>query len=106
MTQPAALIRFHACNPKQIVDRALHMQCAWKYFRKARISWFLTMLHLMFKYQDSFFEEEGSIDAKATVAVAIIGTPKSEEPASTGLQHPGVCVPTYGTYLKAFTWHV
>jgi hypothetical protein len=64
------------------------------------------MLHLMFKYHDSFFEEEGSIDAKVTVAVTIVCTPKSEEPASSGLQYLGVCVPTYGSYLEAFTWQV
>src|ERR1035437_998274 len=106
MAQPATVVRFHACNPKQIVDRALHMQCARKYFRKTRISWFLTMFHLMLKYHDSFFEEEGSIDAKAAVAIAIVCTPKGEEPASSGAQHLGVRVPAHGPDFGALAGQV
>jgi hypothetical protein len=50
----------------------------------------------MFENCDSLFEKVGGIDAKAAIAVAIVCTPKSEEPASSGLQHLGLRVPAHG----------
>ncbi|MGA2652720.1 MAG: hypothetical protein ABSF28_19460 [Terracidiphilus sp.] len=101
MAQPAAVIRFNAHNSKQIVHRAFHMQGARENFREAWICRLRLRFHLMFENRNAFLDEKCSIDTKAAIAVAIVRTPKSKEPASGGLQHLGASVPVHGADLGA-----
>jgi hypothetical protein len=101
MAQPAAVVRFHAHNSKQILYCALHMQGARKYLHKAWIDRLRSRFHLMFENRNAFLDEKGSIDTKAAIAVAIIRTPKSKEPAPSGLQHLCAPEPVHGADLGA-----
>ena len=55
----------------------------------------------MFENRNSLLDEKGSINTKAAIAVTIVRTPKSKEPAPSGLQHLCAPVPVHGADFGA-----